>query len=85
MNDRRVERILDTRNSGLSTNQAIKYTTCSCLDRGMHTLATERDEKGAVTYTTLMMPTVLSTLKWWNTEAGRGCHYSLATTSSPWR
>jgi hypothetical protein len=38
----------------------------------MHTLATERDEKGAVTYTTLTMPTELATLMWWNTEVGRG-------------
>jgi hypothetical protein len=32
----------------------------------MHTLATERNEKGAVKYTTLMMPIGLATLTWWN-------------------
>jgi hypothetical protein len=50
----------------------------------MHTPATVRDEKGAITYTTLMMPTGLATLTWWNTEAGRACHYPLATTSGTW-
>jgi hypothetical protein len=50
----------------------------------MHTLATERDEKGAVTYTTLTMPIGLATLTWWNTEVGQGCHYPPAATSSSW-
>jgi hypothetical protein len=81
INDRMVERALDTGTSGLSTNQAI--STCTCLDQGMHTPAMERDEKGAITYTTLKMPTGLATLTWWNTEAGRGCHYPLAPTRSP--
>jgi hypothetical protein len=48
----------------------------------MHTPNTDRDEKGAVTYTTLTMPTGLDTLTWWNIEAGWGCHYSPATTGS---
>jgi hypothetical protein len=47
-------------------------------------VAMERDEKGAVTYTTLTMPTGLAILLWWNIEAGRGCHYPPASTSSPW-
>jgi hypothetical protein len=42
----------------------------------------ESDEKGAITYTTLTMPTGLATLTWWNTEAGRGYHYPPATRSS---
>jgi hypothetical protein len=41
----------------------------------MHTPATERDDKGAVMYTTIMMPTGLATLTWWNTEVGWGCQY----------
>jgi hypothetical protein len=50
----------------------------------MHTPATEREEKGAITYTTLTMLTGLATLTWWNIEAERGCHYSPTTTSSLW-
>jgi hypothetical protein len=50
----------------------------------MHTLVTERDEKGVVMYTTLTMPIELATLTWWNTGAGRGYHYLPASTSSPW-
>jgi hypothetical protein len=41
----------------------------------MHTPATERNEKGVVTYTILTMPTGLATLTWWNTEAGLPAGY----------
>jgi hypothetical protein len=84
MNDRKVERALDTGTSTLSTNQAIKILLALVLTGGKHSPATERKEKGAVMYTTLTMPTGLATLMWWNTEVGRGCHYLPATTRSPW-
>jgi hypothetical protein len=42
-----------------------KHLECyACLDWGMRTPVTERDEKGAVTYTTLMMHTGLASLTW---------------------
>jgi non-ribosomal peptide synthetase component E (peptide arylation enzyme) len=84
MNDRRVERVLDTGTSGLSTNQATRILLALVLIGGCTLRLRKGMTKGAVTYTTLTMPTGLATLTWWNTEAGRGCHYPPATTSSLW-
>jgi hypothetical protein len=84
MNDRRVERVLDTVTSGLSTNQAIRILLALVLIGRCTPRLRKGIRKGAVTYTTLTMPTELGTLTWWNTEAGRGCHYPPATTSSLW-
>jgi hypothetical protein len=84
MNDRRVERVLDTGTSGLLTNQAIRILLALVLIGGCTFQLRKGMKKGSVTYTTLTMPTGLATLTWWNTEVGRGCHYSPATTSSPW-
>jgi hypothetical protein len=74
MNDRTVERVLDTGTSDLSTNQVIKILLALVLI----------GREGSVTYTTLTMPTGLATLTWWNTEAGRGFHYPPATTRGSW-
>jgi hypothetical protein len=84
MKDRRVERVLDTGTSGLSTNQAIRILLALVLIRGCTLWLRKGMRKGAIMYTTLTMPTGLATLTWWNTEVGRGCHYPQATTSSPW-
>jgi hypothetical protein len=84
MNDKREERVLDTGTLGLSTNQATKILLALVLIGGCTLWLQKGMRKGTITYTTLTMPTGLATLTWWNTEAGQGCHYPPATTSSPW-
>jgi hypothetical protein len=84
MNDRRVERVLDTGTSGLSTNLVMKILLSLVLIGGCTLALRKGMKKGTVTYTTLTMPTGLATLTWWNTEAGQGCHYPPASTRSPW-